>query len=101
MEDKYYINLNNYSLSDYAKYLEHAELLPSRKIVQENTKERFACLQKNGIKNLNDVLTVLKTKDKVKAFAKKTGLPEEFLIHTLSVKPTGRIIFLNSFQWVS
>ena len=80
MEDNYYINLNNYSLSDYAKELEHAELLPSRIIIQEKTEERFACLQKNGIKNLNDVITVLKSKDKVKAFTKKTSLPEEFLI---------------------
>jgi hypothetical protein len=80
MEDNYYINLNNYSLSDYAKELEHTELLPSRKIIQENTKERFSRLNKEGIKNLNDVITVLKSKDQVKAFAKKTSLPEEFLI---------------------
>lgn len=80
MEDNYYINLNNYSLSDYAKELEHAELLPSRKIIQENTKERFSRLSKEGIKNLNDILSVLKTKDKIKTFAKKTGLPEEFLV---------------------
>jgi hypothetical protein len=80
MEDNYYINLNNYSLSSYAKELEHAELLPSRKIIQENTKERFSRLNKEGIKNLNDVITVLKSKDQVKAFAKKSGIPEEFLI---------------------
>ena len=80
MENNYYINLNNYSLSDYAKELEHTELLPSRKIIQENTKERFSRLNKEGIKNLNDVITVLKSKDQVKAFAKKTSLPEEFLI---------------------
>jgi len=80
MENNYYINLNNYSLSDYAKELEHTELLPSRKIIQENTKERFSRLNKEGIKNLNDVITVLKSKDQVKAFTKKTSLPEEFLI---------------------
>lgn len=79
MTNDYYINLNNYSLSDYANELEHAELLPSRKIIQEDTKRRFSLLNKEGIKTLGDVLTAFKTNDKLKAFSQKTKIPEDFL----------------------
>ncbi len=103
MENNYYINLNNYFLSDYAKELEHTELLPSRKIIQEKTKERFSRLNKEGIKNLNDVITVLKSKDQVKAFVKKSSIPEEFLtilvreIKSMQPKP----VILNDLLAIS
>ncbi len=80
MGNDYYINLNEYSLTDYAKELEHMELLPSRKIIQEATKERFSLLNKEGIKTLDDVLTAFKTKEKMDAFSKKTQVPLDFLV---------------------
>lgn len=80
MEDNYYINLKAISLSDYETELEQTELLPSRKILKEDIKQRFACLSKYGLKNLNDVLVALKTPTKLKDLAQKTGLPEEYLV---------------------
>ncbi len=79
MEDNYYIDLKKISLSDYEKELENTELIPSRRIIQEDIKNRFLFLNKHGINNLNDILVLLKTPDKIKDFAKKTSLPEEYL----------------------
>lgn len=79
MEDNYYIDLKSISLSDYEKDLENAELIPSRRIIQEDLKNRFSTLKKHGINNLNDILVILKNPDKIKNFSKKTSLPEEYL----------------------
>jgi len=80
MEDNYYIDLKAISLSEYKKELEQAELLPSRKILKEDIQQRFACLSQHGIKSLDDLLRALKTPEKLKAFAQKTGLPEDYLV---------------------
>ncbi len=79
MKENYYIDLESISLPEYEKEIAQAELIPSRRIIQEEIKNRFACLSKNGIKNLNDILSVLKTPDNIKQFSKKSGLPEEYL----------------------
>jgi hypothetical protein len=80
LEDNYYIDLKKISLSKYEKELETAELLPSRKIIQENLKNRFMILAEHGIKSLSDLLTTLKTPEKIKAFALKSGVPEDYLV---------------------
>lgn len=80
MEDNYYIDLKKFSITEYEKELEEAELLPSRKILQEDIKTRFDCLRKQGMECLDDLLTALKTPDKLKMFAQKSGLSEEYLI---------------------
>ncbi len=80
MANDYYIDLNEYSLTDYAKELEQMELLPSRKIIQEDTKERFSLLNKEGIKTLGDALTAFKTKEKLETVSKKTKVPLDFLV---------------------
>lgn len=79
MEDNYYINLNTISLSDYAQELETAVMIPSRMILKEDIQRRFECLKTHGINNLNDILVAFKTPEKLKAFAEKSGLPEDYL----------------------
>jgi hypothetical protein len=79
MKDNYYIDLVSISLTEYEKELGQTELMPSRKLLQEDIKNRFACLSRHGIRNLIDILSVLKTPDKIKQFSKKSGLPEEYL----------------------
>ncbi len=80
MEDNYYIDLKAIPLADYAKELEQAELIPSRKILKQDIQQRFECLNRQGIKNLNDILVALKTPQKIKEFAQKSNLPEEYLV---------------------
>ena len=75
----YYIDLRTISLDAYKKRLEQRDLLPSRMILKENIKERFAGLQEQGIRTLHDVQQALKTKRKLQEFSEKSGVPEEYL----------------------
>lgn len=79
MADAYYIDLEAISLLDYETELEGTELLPSRMILKEDMHARFEILDRHGTHNLKDVLTILKTPEKIKAFAQLSGLPEEYL----------------------
>lgn len=80
MADEYYIDLESISLDDYKKKLTATEIVPSRQILQEKTAERFRCLQKLGIGNLQDCLTALKTAEKVKQLSEASGLSEDYLL---------------------
>lgn len=77
--DKYHINLENFSIEKYQKVLEQSEMIPSRMILKEQIGERIKCLKKHGIKNLQDIINVLKASKNVKEFAKKSGLPNDYL----------------------
>lgn len=77
--DNYHINLENFSIEKYQKVLERSEMIPSRMILKEQISENIKCLKKQGIKNLQDIINVLKTPKKVKEFAKKSGLPNDYL----------------------
>lgn len=79
MTNNYYVDLKTVLLSDYAAELKTMELIPSRKMLQENIENNFLCLKKNGIRNLDDLIIALKTPVKIKNFAEKTGLSEEYL----------------------
>jgi hypothetical protein len=79
MSDDYYADLGKISLSDFKAELESGELLPSRKMLGEDIDNRFKCMRNHGMKNLDDLLAVLKTTDKIKKFSRETGLPEEYL----------------------
>jgi hypothetical protein len=80
MEDDYYIDLSRITLQDYEKQLATAELLPSRRILQEELHPRFDCLRAQGFQVLSQLLAALKTPPKIKALAQKSGLPEEYLV---------------------
>ena len=61
MDDSYYIDLGKFTIEKYKNVLEQAEMLPSRIILKEKIAERIQCLKENGIKNLEDLISVLKT----------------------------------------
>ncbi|NLE02657.1 MAG: DUF4332 domain-containing protein [Fibrobacter sp.] len=102
MNDEYYVDLNNLSLSDYLIELEQTELLPSRRILKEDLQKRFSILAKHGIKNLQEILYTLKTSAKVQSFSKQTGIPEIYLtilkreIASMQPKPVN----LSDFQGI-
>ena len=54
-------------------------MLPSQQILKEDIDERFSCLERHGIENLQQLQTVLKSKQDVQSFAEKTGLPVAYL----------------------
>lgn len=103
MTENYYIDLTTVTLAEYEKELAEAELLPSRKIIQEDLKQRFSCLKAHGVQNLNDLLAVLKTPDRIKDFAGKTGLPEEYLSilkrEVASIRP--KPVNIKDFQGIA
>ncbi|MBN1184824.1 MAG: DUF4332 domain-containing protein [Bacteroidales bacterium] len=75
----YYIDLSKISISAFKEKIKEADLLPSQKILREKLDERFSIIEKNGITNMLELQTVLKTKEKVKAFAQKSTIVEDFL----------------------
>jgi hypothetical protein len=66
-------------LDDYQSILQAADLLPSRRLLQENTEEIFGVLKAQGLATLADLQAALKTKPKLQQFAQECGLDEEYL----------------------
>ena len=79
MADDYHIDLKKISISKFRKILETAELVPSRRILQEKTAEKFELLQKLGAQSMYDVALLLKTPKERAETAKKTGISEDYL----------------------
>ena len=79
MEHAYQIELDKITLTKLKQLLKKGRLLPSQQVLKENLDERFGILQKAGIKNIQQLQTALKTKGNVSAYARKTGIPENFL----------------------
>jgi len=79
MEKQYYIELEKYSLAKLKIGLQKRDMIPSRVILKEKIEHRFKILTANGIKNLNTLTDVLKTKQKIEIFSKRTGLPIDYL----------------------
>ena len=58
----YHIDLEQFSLERFRHVLETGELLPGRKVLQENISERFEVLGSMGIRNLKELIEVGKLK---------------------------------------
>ncbi len=80
MADQYHIGLEAFSLDRLRRHLESGDLLPGRRILGENVAENFEKLEALGIRNLKDLTAALRTKDKIKAFSEKSGLPQDYLM---------------------
>jgi hypothetical protein len=61
----YYIDLEKISLDDYRGKLESAYLPPSRRILKERINERLGYFKTLGIKNLKELVQLLKKKEKL------------------------------------
>jgi hypothetical protein len=79
MSAGYYIDLKSVTLRGYEKELEETVLLPGRRMLQNDTGENFRRLEKNGIKNLQEILDALKTPEKIRSFSGRTGISTEYL----------------------
>jgi len=80
MTTKYFIDIEQFSLTQYKNILEKSELLPGRRILYEKTNERFDLLARHGIANLLMLVQALKTPDRIKQLAKDTGIPDDYLV---------------------
>lgn len=75
----YYIDLEAISLDDYKKKLESAYLPPSRTILKDNLDERLGYFKGIGVKNVKELIQLLKNKAKLTELAKIEIFSEEYL----------------------
>ncbi|MDY0211200.1 MAG: DUF4332 domain-containing protein [Bacteroidales bacterium] len=75
----YYIDLEKITLEDYQKKLEYAYLLPSRMILKEKLDERFGYFEQIGIRNIKELMQILKKKDKFTELSKVACLSGDYL----------------------
>lgn len=101
--DQYSLDLKSFDLREYKKILVQKDILPGRIILKEKIEERFDILEKEHIKNLQDLHNALKTKKKIEDFAIKTNLSIEYLtvlrrdVNAYTSKP----VHLDEFHCVS
>ncbi len=79
MKNSYHIDLAKYSLEKLKLSLKARNMIPSRVILKEKIDDRFKVLSENGIEHLADLITQLKTKQKVEKFSKQSELSVEYL----------------------
>jgi len=75
----YYIDLEKISIDDFRKKLESAYLPPSRLILNENLDKRFGHFKRIGIKNVKELIQLLKKKDKFAELQKVDCLSGDYL----------------------
>ena len=75
----YYVDLRSISIDKYKDILKSTELIPSWKILEENIDGNFDAIKSQNLKNLDELLTALKSKDNIKMLAEESGLPEKYL----------------------
>ncbi|MCG8697887.1 MAG: DUF4332 domain-containing protein [Bacteroidales bacterium] len=75
----YYIDLTTVSLDDYKNKLRTCYLPPSRMILKEQSDERMDYLKSIGIKNVKELQTILKNKDKMAELSNQGCLTEQYL----------------------
>lgn len=76
----YYIDLSKISLEQYINRLTTGYLPPSRKLLLDDIKNHFQLIKNQGIGNIEELRTVLKTNKKLEEFSVKSGLSSEYLV---------------------
>ena len=75
----YYIDLEKITIDNYRTKLESAYLPPSRMMVKDRLDERFGYFKSIGIKNLKELIQLLKKKDKFAELSEVGCLSEDYL----------------------
>lgn len=75
----YYIDLEKITIDDYRLKLESAYLPPSRMMLKDKLDERFGYFKSIGIKNIRELIQMLKKKDKFTEFSKVDCLSNDYL----------------------
>ncbi|WP_296386934.1 DUF4332 domain-containing protein [Winogradskyella sp.] len=75
----YYIDLKSISIDAYKEILKTTILIPSWKVLENDIDKNLNIIKKHDIKNLDELLIILKDKSKIQEFSKKSGLPDNYL----------------------
>ena len=79
MNEQYHLDFEKFSLQKFKRSIQKRKMIPSRVILKQDIEERFKILDSNEIKTLKALIDVLKSKQKIDAFSKKTGLSIDYL----------------------
>ncbi len=76
----YYIDLEKLTIDSYRTNLESAYLPPSRRVLKERLDERFGYFKGIGIKNVHELIRLLKKKDSLAELSKQECFSGDYLI---------------------
>jgi len=76
----YYRDLKAISIENLKEILRDMDMIPSWMILKENISQRMDSIIKQGVSNLDELITVLKTKKKVEVFSEISGMELDYLI---------------------
>jgi len=79
MNSRFHLDASKISLESFRRSLASRELIPSRVVLKENLDSRFEAIHTAKIQTLGDLIGALKTRPKVDAFSKKTGVDVQYL----------------------
>jgi len=68
------------SMERFYKLTASKHLIPSRVMLLEMIEERFGILKNLGVGNLGELLKILKSKQRLQAFASKSEIPPSYLV---------------------
>jgi hypothetical protein len=75
----YYIDLGKITIEDYQTKLKSSYLPPSRMVLKEKMEERLGYFESIGIKNIKELIQLLKKKDKFTELSKVNCLSGDYL----------------------
>jgi len=75
----YYRDLKKISIKKYKRILNKMDLLPSWSILENDIDKNLDLIKKQNIHNLEELVMVLKTKNKLEDFSLKSGLSIQYL----------------------
>jgi len=79
MTNQYNIDLAAITIEKFKENIRTRDLIPSRVSLKDDLDGRFDIITSIGIMNMNELVDALKTRSKIYAFAKESGLPAEYL----------------------
>lgn len=75
----YTIDIKKISLEDYREILRHQDLLPSRKILQQDLDTNFEAILSLGVSNLHELKSSFSTPKKMDAISNQSKIPLDYL----------------------
>lgn len=73
------IDLSKFSLGDFTSILKNTELIPSRRILQDGIDEFMASVSRSGMKNVGELNSLLKRKNKYQELSRDFGVSKDYL----------------------
>lgn len=80
MKKEFSIDLKEFTIERFFELTGARRMLAGRKMLHDSADDRLMILKSERIKNLYDLLSALKSKEKITEFSQRTGIPESYLV---------------------